>query len=149
MEAKLLDMTKKTIEEVLDNGINAGNLQNLGELVDIYKDIKEVECMRYKPYGNYGEYNEYGRDSYGRRGYDSKYRGQTYMDRMYNEYGRYEAGREEYNRGGSYGAKEDSLKSLEYMLESAVDFFKMLKSEAKSQEEMQMIHEYTHKIAEM
>lgn len=148
MEKRILEMTKKAIDETLDTGINTGNLKNLGELVDIYKDIKEVECMQYNGYNNYGNYSSYGREAYGRRGYDAKYRGHDYMDRMAGEYGRYEAGREEYNRG-NYGAKEDTLKSLEYMLESAVDFFKMLKSEAKSQEEMHMIHEYTRKIAEM
>lgn len=109
--------------------------------------------MRYRPYGNYGhyeEYNEYGRydNEYGRRGVDAKYRGHQYMDRMYNDYGRYEEGRREYNRG-DYNAKEDTLKSLEYMLESMVDFVKMLKSEANSQEEMELIREYTKKISEM
>ena len=35
------------------------------------------------------------------------------------------------------------------MLDSATDFFHMLKSEANSQEEMQMIREYAKKISEM
>ena len=71
------------------------------------------------------------------------------MDSMYNEYNRYEEGREQYNRGGNYNTKEDSMKSLEYMLESMVDFVKMLKEEAQSQEEINMIKKYTRKISEM
>ena len=35
------------------------------------------------------------------------------------------------------------------MLESATDFFKMLKSEANSQEEMQLVKEYAQRIAQM
>lgn len=67
---------------------------------------------------------------------------------MYDNYGRYEDGRNEYNRG-NYGTKNETLTSLKYMLESMEDFVKMLKSEAGSQEEMQLIREYTKKISEM
>ena len=41
------------------------------------------------------------------------------------------------------------MKSLEYMLESMVDFVEMLKQDANSQEEVQLIKEYTRRIAEM
>lgn len=100
-------------------------------------------------YGNYGEgYGEYGRGGYGRRGRDMKYRGDEHLDRMGEGYGRYEEGREQYNRG-NYGAKDDTLKGLEFMLQSAEDFFKMLKQEASSPEEMQMFQEYVQRIAQM
>lgn len=162
MEEKVLKTTEEEITKIVDEGNTLNNLEQLGDLVDIYKDIKEVKCMRYRKYegyGNYNNYGNYGRDSYGReqygeyneygrRGYDTKYRGHDHLDKMYGEYGRYEEGREEYNRG-NYGAKEDTLKSLEYMLESAVDFFEMLKSEANSQEEIGLIRKYTKKISEM
>ena len=67
---------------------------------------------------------------------------------MYEAYGNYEDGRQEYNRG-NYSAKDSTLKSLEYMLESMVDFVEMLKSEAGSQEEMELIRRYTQQIAQM
>lgn len=151
---------EKSMKEINDTGINAGNIKNLSELVDMYKDIKEVECMQYGNYGNYGNYGEYGgpgygtygRDrygeSYGRRGYDMKYRGESALDAMHGNYRAYSEGKEAYGRG-NYGAKEDSMKSLKYMLESAVDFFKMLKADANSQEELTMIHDYVNKINEM
>ena len=41
------------------------------------------------------------------------------------------------------------MKSLEYMMQSVVDFVEMLKEEAKSQEEMEIIKKYTRKISEM
>lgn len=153
MDERIEEEVKKSIEEILEQGLNTNNLEHLYKLVKINKMTKESDSMRYRPYGNYGhyeEYNEYGRydNEYGRRGVDAKYRGHQYMDRMYNDYGRYEEGRREYNRG-NYNAKEDTLKSLEYMLESMVDFVKMLKSEANSQEEMELIREYTKKISEM
>lgn len=165
---RLEEETERAINILLDDGMQTSDVEILCNLTKIYKNAKEMKNMRYSnygnygDYGNYGEYNDYGarrggrrgsygeynEGSYGRRGVDSKYRGHEYIDEMYGEYGRYEEGREQYNRG-NYGAKNETLKSLEYMLESATDFFKMLKNEAKSQEEMQLIQEYTKKISEM
>ena len=151
---KLIEKTKESINEILDAGINSNNLQNLGELVDIYKDIKEVECMQYGNYGEYGRagYDSYGRDaygdSYGRRGYDAKYRGEGALEAMRGNYRAYSASREAYGRG-NYGAKEDSMKSLRHMLEDGLDFFRMLKADAKTQEELTLIHDYVNKINEM
>ena len=162
MYDKLLPKLESSITNILEEGLTENNLDLLYKLVDIHKDIcnekywkvKESEIMRYDnygTYGNYNNYNNYGREqygAYGRRGVDRRYRGHDYMDGMYDAYGRYEEGREQYNRG-NYNAKEDTIKSLEYMLESAKDFFHMLKSEANSQEEMQLIREYAKKISEM
>ena len=156
-------------EKISTEGIQTNNnLEYLYKLVDIEKDLCEIEkggesMNGYGRYGyeGYNEYNdygrrgygrdEYGRDEYGRRSRDSRgrYTGYGHLDKMYSEYGRYEEGKEQYNRGGNYNAKEDSIKSLEYMLESMVDFVKMLKQDAKSQEEVNLIKEYTRKISEM
>lgn len=172
IQCEIIDETEELIKQLLQQGISMENLEILYKLVDIHKDInneiywkiKESEIM-YGNYGNYNGYNDgynnysryneyndgYGRErygEYGRRGVDSKYRGHEHMDRMYNNYNRYEEGREQYNRG-NYNAKGDTLKSLEYMLESATDFFKMLKNEASSPEEQQLVKEYTKRISEM
>ena len=111
-------------------------------------------------YGNYGREN-YGRESYGRgrerdsRGrykeggsYGRNYRGEEMLDEMYKGYQGYSEGREEYGRG-NYGAKDGTMKSLEYMLQSVTDFLEMLKQDANSQEEMQLILEYAKQIGEM
>jgi hypothetical protein len=155
LEKSIQDKTICAVEEsichILDQGIATDNIEHLYKLVDIHKDmynekywkVKESEIMRYDAYGNYNRY-----DDYNRRGMDGRYRGHDYMNRMHDGYNRYEEGREQYNRG-NYGAKDDTLRSLEYMLESAMDFFKMLKSEANSQEEMQLIREYAKKISDM
>ena len=71
------------------------------------------------------------------------------IDDMYMNYQAYSEGREAYGRSGNYSAKEDSVKGLEKMLESAVDLFKMLKEQASSQEEMELVHKYAKKISEM
>ena len=161
LNKKLKEDIHKLKEQISEEGIQSNNnLEYLYKLVDIEKDLCEIEeggesmnyngYERYNDYGRYGR-DEYGRDEYGRRGnYRARgnYRGNDYMDSMYNEYNRYEEGREQYNRG-NYNAKEDSMKSLEYMLESMVDFVKMLKEEAQSQEEVNMIKKYTRKISEM
>lgn len=141
MEEKLIEETKKTIEEILKDGIQSSDLEYLDKLVDIYKDTKEVECMNYGAYGAYngrgpghGSYGNYG-DNYGRRGYDTKYRGHEYMDRMSNEYGRYMENRDR------YGASEETDKSFHYMLEAYKDFTKVLFEEANTPQQKQMLRE--------
>ena len=144
MEEKLIEETKKTIEEILKDGIQSSDLEYLDKLVDIYKDTKEVECMNYGAYGayngrgpghgSYGEYGNYG-DNYGRRGYDTKYRGHEYMDRMSNEYGRYMENRDR------YGASEETDKSFHYMVEAYKDFTKALFEEANTPQQKQMLRE--------
>ena len=143
-----MEEIKKSMKEITDTGLNASNLKNMSELVDMYKDIKEVECMQYGNYGNYGGYNGPGYDAYGRRGYDMKYRGEGALEAMRGNYRAYSEGKEAYGRG-NYGAKEDSMKSLRFMLENAVDFFRMLKADANSQEELTLIHDYVENINKM
>lgn len=149
MNDKLQKKTEEAIERILKEGIATTNLDHLYKLSKINHMIKEEENMNnYGDYnGNYGRYGNYNAggnyNEYGRRGVDSKYRGQEYMDRMYNEYGRYMDGRER------YGANEDTKRSLQYMLKSMEDFARMLKNEAQSQEEVQMIRETAQRIAQM
>lgn len=104
-------------------------------------------------YGNYDR--RYMGTSYERRGYNDssygrreKYKGHEYIDEMYGEYDRYSENKYRAN-SGEYSAKPEALKSLEYMLESMVDFVEMLKSDASSPEEHQMINEYIKRIASM
>lgn len=155
-QSKLLKLTEETIERTIKDGLTTANLDIVYKLAKIKHMEKEDENMygnysgrgpghgSYGNYneGNYGEYNERYND-YGRRGVDSKYRGYGHLDRMYNEYGNYSYGRER------YGANEDTKKSLEYMLRSMEDFARMLKEEAQSQEEVQMIKQTAQRIAQM
>lgn len=170
---KVKKETETVIEQILNQGIEENNLDVLYKLVDIHKDIaneeywqkkKEETDMRYRgysgEYGNYGRGGNYGEDSYGRRGVKGtgrgRYRGgrgsgrygEEMMDDMYQNYEAYAEGREQYGRG-NYGAKEDTMMSLEYMLESMVDFVEMLKQDASSQEEVNLIKKYTKQISEM
>ena len=132
------------IEKVGTMNLDATDIDYLYKVVDIYKDLKEVENMnnygRYEGYGNYGE-------EYGRRGVDSRYRGESYMDGMRGSYRNYEEARNEYNRG-NYGAKEDGLKELEYMMHAAMKFIKMVKEEATSPEEQEIVRKHIMKISE-
>ena len=89
----------------------------------------------YDAYGNYGTYGNYGRDEYGRRGYDMKYRGEEEIDRMMGEYGRYMENR---NR---YGASEETDKSFHYMVKALEDFIMVLKEEAQTPQQKQMLNE--------
>lgn len=172
MLEKIKEAANSPLETIAKDGISSSNLDYLYKLIDIQKDIanieywkaKEENFMRYGEgsygrgnygrggYGNYGEYGAYGaygEGSYGRRGNFRGNRPEDKMDEMYMNYQAYSEGKEAYGRSGNYSAKEDSMKGLEKMLESAVDFFKMLKEEASSQEEMELVHKYAKKISEM
>lgn len=147
------EVVEKPIKDVIEAGVSSNNLDYLYKLVDIYKDIANIgywnvkeDIMRYSEYGKYGRGG-----SYGRRGYDARYRGhrpEDRIDEIYMNYQAYSEGKEAYGRG-SYGAREESMVCLETMLESMEDFVKMLKEEASSQEEIDLIHKYIKKISEM
>lgn len=169
MIRKVEHETEKVINTIIDDGIHSDNVDMLGKVIDIHKDVanekywkeKEEYYMRYGNYdrGSYGrhrdDYDIYGRgrarDSRGRfkeSGRGGRYRGHDIIDDMSDNYGRYVEGQEEYNRG-NYGAKEDTIKSLEYMMESVVCFIEMLEEDATSEEEMNVIRKYARKISEM
>ena len=158
MEDRVIEKVDEKIQHILDEDINTNNLEHLYKLSKIKHYAKEDKEMNYG-YGNYRDYNgrgpghgsygEYNRgygeynEGYNARGRDSKYRGYGHLDRIYNEYGNYSYGRER------YGANEDTKRSLQYMLKSMEDFARMLKEEAQSQEEVQMIRETAQRIAQM
>lgn len=176
IQDKIIEHTEKKINDILTQGIQAGNVDMLYKLVDIHKDIcnedfwesqKEESEMRYGNYGrssygaggNYGRgsYNEGGnygargrsRDSRGRykeSGRGGRYRGHEMIDEMYEGYSGYSEGKNRY--GETYSGPE-TMEPLEAMLESVVDFMEMLKRDASSQEEVDMIKHYSRMIAEM
>ena len=150
MHEKIEKKAEKKKKKILKEGITTSNLDHLYKLVDIYKDAKEVESMNYGnyngrgpghgsygEYGNYGEYNGYGNygNNYGRRGRDSRYRGDDYLDRMVGEYGRYEESR------SRYGAGKESDEAHRYMVESLKDFVKYLFETAETPQQKQMLRE--------
>ena len=110
--------------------------------------------MRYGNYGARRRRDGRGRymGEYGRRGVAGtgrgNYRGYDYIDDMDEHYGNYNESKASYSRG-NYGAGEDSMKELDYMLKSVHKFMKTLKEDAESPEEMELIQEYTEKIGEI
>ena len=138
MEDQLKNKTEENIKSILEEGINPNNVEYLYKLTKINHIAKEDENMNYgnyngrnpgyDSYGNYGNYSNYGR-----RGVDSRYRGDEYLDRMSGEYGRYQENR---NR---YGANEETDKSFYYMVEAFKDFTKVLFEEAETPQQKQML----------
>lgn len=139
MEERLQEKIDEKIREVLEQDINPNNLEYLYKLRKIKHYIKEDENMNYGNYYGrrpmYDSYGEYGRDSYGRRGYDMKYRGDEHLDRMGTEYGRYMESR------SRYGAGEETDKSFHYMVKALEDFIKVLHEEADTSQQHQMLNE--------
>lgn len=156
MEDKVIKKTDEYIESILNEELNSNNLEYLDKLVDIQKDVYKIKCMKeednmygnysgrrpghgsYGEYGNYGEYSGYGNygDNYGRRGYDTKYRGDDSIDRMHQEYGRYMESRER------YGANDQETdKSYHFMIKALEDFIMVLKEEAETPQQKQKLME--------
>ena len=156
MEDKVIKKTDEYIESILNEELNSNNLEYLDKLVDIQKDVYKIKCMKeedkmygnysgrrpghgsYGEYGNYGEYSGYDNygEHYGRRGYDTKYRGDDSIDRMHQEYGRYMESRER------YGANDQETdKSYHYMIKALEDFIMVLKEEAETPQQKQKLME--------
>lgn len=162
MQDKVKEKTEAKINEVIAQGIQSGNVDFLYKLVDIYNDVdnknktKEDKDMRHDYYGKY-EDNRFGdnygrmRDSRGRfmeRGYGAKYRGEDVLNDMHNTYREYSEGKSMFGEG-HYGHSKETMKSLEYMLQSVVDFMCMLEEDAGSQEEISLIKKYKKHISEL
>ena len=157
---KTKEEVEKLIKGITENGLQINNIELLYKLIDIHKDIEnekywenKEEAMKYMrdDYGMEDYRGGRSRDSQGRFMGDRRmtsYRGQRVLDEMYNGYRNYNDGKEEYNRG-NYGARNETMRSLEGMLESVTDFIEMLQNDASSQEEVDMIKHYTRKISEM
>jgi hypothetical protein len=169
VDDKIKEMVDQKIQEFTTAEINANNLHSLYELVDIKKDYenidywkikKEVLKMRYYDGYDEGDYGRRMRDSrgrymegnYSRRGVPGtgrgRYRGEEMLDDMRDSYDDYNESRDAYNRG-NYGAENEKMKSLEYMLKSVKQFMRMLSEDAESQEEMKMIQKTAREIGEM
>ena len=160
---KLKEETDKSMKRVLEQGVQTNNVDFLYKMIDIKKDIAEIEKEEQEMmYGNYGRYDDMNysggrrRDSrgrymeggsYGRRGVPGtgrgRYRGEEMMDEMAYHYGNYNEGREQ------YGADEETMKSFKYMLKSFKDYYKHLKEEASSQQEVKMLEDVAREISEM
>lgn len=168
---KIIKKVEEKIKSLLDADMDKTNVDQIYKLVDIHKDIKNEEYWKvkeeyYMNYGNYGGYGNYSEGSYGRRGvagtgrgryraggnysagdnysargYDAKYRGEDMIEEMHDSYN-------DYMESGSYGGPE-TMEALQYMLKSAEDFFKHIKKEAKSQEEIEMVRKTAKRISEM
>lgn len=157
IECKIVDETKKVLEQIIIQDTFLENLDTVGKLVDIYKDIdniwKENDNMRYGAYSeNYGRRGVPGSGrryregaSYGRRGVPGtgKYRGEDIMEDMMEQYGNYSEGKE------MYGADQETMKSFKYMLKAFKDYYKHLKQEASSQEEVDMLEDTAREMMEM
>ncbi len=173
---KLKEETDKSMKRVLEQGVQTNNVDFLYKMIDIKKDIaeieKEEEDMMYGNYGrgsyraggsggssgrssggSYGEYGEGG--SYGRRGVpgsgrgryrggrgSGRYRGEEMMDEMMYHYGNY-------SEGSSYGAEGEAMESLSNLMESAYEYFKELKENANSPDEIKMMEHYFKKMGQM
>ena len=144
MEKEILKKVDEQIENILKGNIDTNNLDHLYKLTKIRHMAKEDDSM-YGNYGMYGArrpgYDSYGRDNYGeysnygRRGYDMRYRGDDYMDRMSNEYGRYMESRER------YGAGEESDKAFHFMTKALGEYLDFLHEEADTPQKKQMLNE--------
>ena len=84
MEEKVIEKMEDSINTILKEGLNTNNLDTLYKLSKIKHYAKEDKNMM-ESYGRrpgYDTYGDYEHDSYGRRGYDTKYRGHDHLEKM-------------------------------------------------------------------
>lgn len=152
---KVKEQIEKLIEKICTEEVNVNNVDLLYKLVDIHKDIENENYWKEKIMRYRDSYNE---DSYGRRGVPGSgrgryreggygrrgnYRGEEMLDDMYQGYQEYSEGKE------MYGADNKTMESFEYMLKAFKDYYKHLKKEASSQEEVQMLEQTAREISNM
>ena len=88
-----------------------------------------------------GSYGRYGADTF--REYDrERYQPRDYIDEMHNNF-------KTYNEQKEYAPKEFSMQSLNDTLESIVNVIAMLKKEARSSQEVDLIRRYIVTINEL
>lgn len=156
---KAKEETEKAIKKVVDQGIQLNNIDFLYKAIDIHKDLANEEYWKTKEEKNmYREYDNYS-DSYGRRGvpgtgrrryresgngnYGRRYRGEEILGEMMDNYSNYSEGKE------MYGADQETMKSFKYMLKSFKDYYKHLKEEANSPEEIKLLEQTAREMLEM
>lgn len=137
-EVSMLDRVREAVEKPIDlilkSGVSSNNLDYLYKLIDVYKDVENIEYWNAKE-----EHMRY--KDYQRRPEDS-------IDTMFMNYRAYSENKEMNDRSVS-SINKDSMMCLENMLISVVDFIKMLKTEASTQEEIDLIHKYIRKLNDM
>lgn len=156
---KAKEEVEKLIKQVTESGLQVANVELLYKLIDIHKDIeneeywkKKEENMMYRDYDNYSggrSRDSRGRymDSYGRRGVPGtgrgRYRGEEMINDMYRNYEDYSEGKE------MYGADGKTMESFKYMVKSFKDYYKHLKDNASSNEEVQILDQAIDEMARM
>lgn len=171
---KLKELVETELKTMQESGIDSNNIDAIYKLVDIHKDIaneeywkakKEAMEMRYR--GDYEGYGEGYEEGYGRRRRDSRGRymeggrggrggnyghympyPDMYMNRMMEGMDGYMEGRESYRRG-NYNGKDQSIESLEKMLEGIVAFVEEIQNDPEQHEEKEVVNHYIKKLKAM
>lgn len=137
-EVSMLDRVREAVEKPMDlilkSGVSSNNLDYLYKLIDVYKDVENIEYWNAKE--EHMRYKDYQR------------RPEDNIDTMFMNYRAYSENKEMNDRSVS-SINKDSMMCLENMLISVVDFIKMLKTEASTQEEIDLIHKYIRKLNDM
>lgn len=176
LKEKIEEKIKSLTENGLDD-CNIDMLGKIVDIhKDIEQEEYHSENIKLKKEANdmrYGEYDEYN-EGYGRRRRDSRGRymegdynergggrgrgrgnyghympyPEVYMDRMMDGMEGYMEGRNQYNRG-NYGAKGQTVESLEKMLEGIVAFVEDIQQDPEQKEEKEVVNHYIRKLKEM
>lgn len=151
LKEKVCEQIEEQVRQIVEEGVQANNVEMLGELVDIKKDLANMDYWKIKEGAMKMRYRNYGRDDYGARGRDSRgrytrggrgnYRGEEMLEEMMENYGTY-------MDGSNYGGPETD-KAFEYMLQSAEDFMMHLFEESDSPEKEEKIRRTAKRISEM
>lgn len=157
---KIKELVEKEIKSIEEKGLDPQNIDTLDKLIGIHKDIIDEECIEREV--KTMRYRDYDEDMYGARRRDSRgrYMGgrdggrygnrmpEEYWERMMDGYEGYMDGMERYRRG-NYNGKDQSIESLEKMLDGILAFVEEIQHDPDQHEEKEVVNHYIHKLKEM
>lgn len=159
---KIKELVENKLKEIETKGVlDDKTISTLETLIEIHRGIEDGEYLKKEREAGTMRYRNYDEDMYGARRRDSRgrYMGnrndryghhmpEDYWERVMDGYEGYMDGMERYRRG-NYNGKDQSIESLEKMLDGIVAFMEEILNDPERHEEKEVVKHYIRTFTEM
>lgn len=159
---KIKELIENKLTEIETKGVlDDKTISTLETLIEIHRGIEEEEYLKKEREAKTMRYRNYDEDMYGARRRDSRGRymegrndryghhmPEDYWERVMDAYEGYMDGMERYRRG-NYNGKDQSIESLEKMLDGIVAFMEEILNDPERHEEKEVVKHYIRTFTEM
>lgn len=159
---KIKELVENKLKEIETKGVlDDKTISTLETLIEIHRGIEDGEYLKKEREAETMRYRNYDEDMYGARRRDSRgrYMGghndryghhmpEDYWERVMDGYEGYMDGMERYRRG-NYNGKDQSIESLEKMLDGIVAFMEEILNDPERHEEKEVVKHYIRTFTEM